>query len=478
VVQPLPGGCRPLDGLARIAGKLPGAILLGSCPADSLLARYSFLTADPVEWFTLDPSNAGSGNTGAATTGYVDRTLSKYSTPNIDGLPPFQGGWAGVCGYELGGLYERLPSAEFDPLQFPWMQLGLYDFVIAWDHATEKSWIISQGIPERSAPQRLIRARDRVGQIESLLAGDMPSTGTHPAPAAHVPGNGPPLVLLDEPAQLYGNFSRDGYLEAASRCVDYIHAGDAFQINLSQQLWTPATVSGVELATRLSRSNPAPFSAFMDLGNHQVISSSPERLFSVRNGRIESRPIKGTRSRFVEDPILDKNAADELLASVKDRAENTMIVDLIRNDLSRICTDDSVQVTQWCGLESFATVHHLVSSVCGRLREEAGPSQILEALFPGGSVTGAPRIRAMEIITELERTARGAYCGSMGYFGLNGNADFNILIRTVTARNGWWQIPVGGGIVARSVPEHEYEETWTKAAGILDAIGIRGGSVR
>ncbi len=436
------------------------------------------MTADPVEWFTLPSQKKETPGPRAESVRHLDRILSEFPTPTIAGLPPFQGGWAGVCGYELGGMYESLPTAEFNPLQFPWMQMGLYDFVITWDHTTGQSWIISQGLPETSPGRRVVRAEDRARQIKSLLCTSGIAAGIRLGEQTPCPENCPPLHPLDGSQRLFSNFSRVEYLHAVARCGEYIHAGDAFQINLSQQLWTPATLSGVALAGRLSHSNPAPFSAYMDLGDHEIISTSPERLFSVRNGMIESRPIKGTRPRVVSDELADRKTIDDLLRSEKDHAENTMIVDLIRNDLSRICEDDSVQVTQWCGLETFATVHHLVSSVCGRLRPDIVPSQILEAIFPGGSVTGAPRIRAMEIISELEQTARGAYCGSMGYFGLDGSADFNILIRTVTAHQGWWQIPVGGGIVANSVPETEYVETWTKASGILNAIGIRSGGLR
>ncbi len=240
---------------------------------------------------------------------------------------------------------------------------------------------------------------------------------------------------------------------------------------LAQRLLYPSRDDPVSLYLRLRRCNPAPFAGYFDLGDFQVISASPERFLSVRGGEVEARPIKGTRRRPACGPEADRLSGEELRRSEKDRAENVMIVDLLRNDLSRVCQAASVHVSQLCGLETYAYVQHLVSVVRGRLRDGCGPIDLVRAAFPGGSVTGAPKVRAMEIIAELEPTARAAYCGSLGYFGLNGALDLSLLIRTVTAGRGWWQAPVGGGIVAPSVPRQEYEETWAKAEGLLRAFG-------
>jgi para-aminobenzoate synthetase component 1 len=253
------------------------------------------------------------------------------------------------------------------------------------------------------------------------------------------------------------------------RAIDYIHAGDVFQVNLSQRLLHPARSSAVDLYCRLRERNPAPFAGFLNGGDWQIASASPERFVRVIDGRVETRPIKGTRRR-ARRPEADLFAGDDLRTSDKDRAENVMIVDLLRNDLSRTCQPQSVRVSQLCGLESYEYVQHLVSVVEAMLREDRTPLDLLRASFPGGSVTGAPKIRAMEIIAQLEPTARGAYCGSLGYIGLDGQMDSSILIRTMTAARGWWQLPVGGGIVARSNPRDEYEETWHKAAGMLRAL--------
>ncbi len=220
---------------------------------------------------------------------------------------------------------------------------------------------------------------------------------------------------------------------------------------------------------RLRRRNPATFAAYFDLGEFQIASASPERFLQVRDRRVEARPIKGTRRRSPW-PEADLFAGDELLESQKDRAENVMIVDLLRNDLSRVCEPETVHVADLCRLETYEFVQHLVSVVRGNLGPEYGPLDLLAAAFPGGSITGAPKVRAMEIIAELEPTARGPYCGSLGYLGFDGTMDTSILIRTITAGRGWWQFPVGGGIVAQSDPQREYEETWHKAEGLLRAL--------
>jgi para-aminobenzoate synthetase component 1 len=270
-------------------------------------------------------------------------------------------------------------------------------------------------------------------------------------------------------AGLSSNFSKAEYLSAVKRVIEYIRSGDVFQVNLAQRLLFSARDDPVPLYLRLRRRNPAPFAGYFDLGEFQVVSASPERFLKVTDRAVEARPIKGTRPRTGR-PEADQQAGHELAQSEKDRAENVMIVDLLRNDLSRVCEPESVRVSQLCALETYQYVQHLVSAVCGQLRPGCTPIDLLRASFPGGSVTGAPKIRAMEIIAELERCARGPYCGSLGYLGFDGSMDLNILIRTITAGRGWWQAPVGGGIVVQSDAEREYQETWDKAEGLLRAI--------
>jgi para-aminobenzoate synthetase component 1 len=293
-----------------------------------------------------------------------------------------------------------------------------------------------------------------------------------------VPHDGAPHVAASDlapqfsvpgPAGLTSSFSEAQYLAAVARAIEYIRAGDVFQVNLAQRLLYPAADDAISLYLRLRQRNPATFAGYFDLGDFQIASASPERFLQVRGREVEARPIKGTRRRS-RWPEADLFAGSELRESEKDRAENVMIVDLLRNDLSRCCDPESVQVTQLCGLEIYEYVQHLVSVVRGRLRPGATPLDLVRGAFPGGSVTGAPKVRAMEIIAELEPTARGAYCGSLAYLGFDGTLDASILIRTITAGRGWWQFPVGGGIVAQSDPRREYEETWHKAEGMLRAL--------
>jgi len=318
---------------------------------------------------------------------------------------------------------------------------------------------------------------------------DAPATQTKPCeedlpPAGDTQSLGP-RYPTEGPEGLTSNFTRDQYIDAVKRSIEYIRAGDVFQINLAQRLLQQANCSSAELYHRLRTSNPAPFGGYFDFPtseqsdapNAQIISASPERLISIRNRKIETRPIKGTRRR-TGTPHIDHQSERQLLASEKDRAENTMIVDLMRNDLSRVCDDTSIHVTQFCTLEQYETVLHLVSAIEGQLKPECDPIDVIESVFPGGSITGAPKVRAMEIIAQLEPTARGAYCGSLGYFGFDGSVDLNILIRSITAKDGWWQISVGGGIVVQSDPADEYEETWTKAAGMLQAINMKAAANR
>jgi para-aminobenzoate synthetase component 1 len=325
--------------------------------------------------------------------------------------------------------------------------------------------LISTGLPEVDPIRRRDRAARRLAGVRAALrqtSSISPVTsGRFVEPALRFP--------LHQLPGLLSNFDRQGYLQAARRAVEYVHAGDCFQVNLSQRLLHPATLAPLELYGRLRERNPAPFAAYFDLGEFAIASASPERFLRVVNGAVETRPIKGTRPRG-QTPAEDRQQAADLLASAKDRAENIMIVDLLRNDLGRVCAYGSVRVGAVCALESYRAVHHLVSEVHGRLRPESRPIDLLRAAFPGGSVTGAPKVRAMEIIAELEPTARGPYCGSLGYIGFDGTMDTNILIRTFTIGRGWAQFPVGGGIVADSIPEDEYAETLHKAEGLLRAL--------
>lgn len=431
------------------------------------LGNYSYLMADPLLWLT--PSKLDQ----------LRLALPSSPLQPVEGLPPFQGGLAGLITYDYVQKLESIPLNEFNEFELPDLAFGMYDVVIAFDHRRNESWLISQGLvfdqnarfQDRDEKTAATRADFFLKQLSDDATNDdrqQPSSSNGSDELKQVE-NLAPQFTVPGPAGLTSDFSHAAYLEAARKCIDYIFAGDVFQINLAQRLLAPATTNSVELYRRLRKCNPSTFGGFFDLANAQIISASPERFISIQDRKVETRPIKGTRPR-TRIPQIDVAVSQQLLSSAKDRSENIMIVDLMRNDLSRICEDDSIEVTQLCELEKYQSVFHLVSSVQGKLRAEMDAIDALIATFPGGSITGAPKIRAMEIIAELEPTARGAYCGSMGYLSLSGNADFNILIRTITAKSGWWQVPVGGGLVAQSDPQREYEETRTKAAGMLAAI--------
>jgi para-aminobenzoate synthetase component I len=467
----------PDEAFLRMA-RLPHCLFLDSAMRHPTLGRYSFLAADPFKFVRL-PAD---GSDALATL----KTMAGWQSAPRPELPPFQGGMAGLFGYELGRSLESVPPAAVDEFRVPALAIGYYDVVLAFDHVAGRAWIISQGLPEIEPVRRHKRAKERLALARTWIDGSWGGSCTAaPVVAVQLPPQHtaqlPPQHAIIAPDQLApqypvagvpgvtSNFSKQGYLDIVQRAIDYIHAGDVFQVNISQRLLAPTRCDSVSLYRRLRRCNPAPMAGYFDLGDFQVLSASPERFLTVSNRLVESRPIKGTRPR-TGDPTIDRAAEVELLASDKDRAENVMIVDLLRNDLSRVCEAESVEVSQLCGLEAYQYVLHLVSAVRGRLRKECSPIDLLRSAFPGGSITGAPKVRAMEIIAELEPTARGAYCGSLGYLGFDGSMDLNILIRTITAGRGWWQFPVGGGVVAQSIPEQEYEETWHKAEGILRAL--------
>jgi para-aminobenzoate synthetase component 1 len=458
--------------VCRQLAHLPHLLFLDSASGPAELGRYSYVTAQPFACLRSRGRQVwlnGEKLRGANPLAVLAEQLEGFATESITGLPPFQGGVAGLFGYGLCHHLERLPRPRCDEFTVPDLALGFYDWVVAFDHVEERAWLISTGLPERTPARRRQRADKRLRSVRQWLR--QPPR----EPRLHLATDELSLDALSRSYSLphlpgvHSTFDRPGYLAAVRRAIEYIHAGDCFQVNLAQRLLHPATLPPLELYGRLRERNPAPFAGYFDLGDFVIASASPERFLHVRDGKVQTRPIKGTRPRGAT-PAEDQAQIAELLASPKDRSENVMIVDLLRNDLGRVCRYGSVQVAALCRLESFRTVHHLVSEVRGVLWPGRGPVDLLRAAFPGGSVTGAPKIRAMEIIAELEPTARGPYCGSLGYIGFDGSMDTSILIRTFTVGRGWMQFPVGGGIVADSDPVREYEETWHKAEGLLRAL--------
>src|ERR1700724_2778462 len=385
---------------------LPYLTFLDSAMADRKLGRYSFVAADP--FARLEAREAEKD--------WVSRlksVLAAHGTASLPGLPPFQGGAAGLFSYELGRSLERLPAPAVDELAFPDVSLGLYDVVVAFDVIERRGFILSTGFPEMERPARRRRA------FEARLQG---------APVVPPAGNMPLEGWTS-------NFTKVSYERMVREVIERILSGDIFQANVAQRFEAsvPGDFDHFGFYRRLRGLNPAPFSAYLDHGDFVIASASPERFLKVEGDRVETRPIKGTRRRFA-DAVLDALQARALTERRKDRAENVMIVDLLRNDLSKVCLPGSVQVPRLCGLETFASVHHLVSSVVGRLREGQGAADVLGAAFPGGSVTGAPKVRAMEIITEMEGHARGPYCGAIGYIGFDGTMETHTVIRTASMR--------------------------------------------
>lgn len=328
--------------------------------------------------------------------------------------------------------------------------------VLAYDHYEKGCWIVSAGWPEQDATRRGRRARQRADELAASLAR-------------------PPLQQNCSSTSVnswQSNFRRDAYLAAVQRVIDLILAGDIFQANIAQRFSARLSSSFDPLAfyCRLRALNPAPFAALLRYGKRTIASSSPERFLRLEGRQVVTRPIKGTVGRCV-DSREDRQRAEFLVASEKDRAENVMIVDLLRNDLSRVCATHSVEVPVLCGLESYASVHHLVSVVSGKLANDHDAISLLRACFPGGSVTGAPKVRSMEIIADVERIAREIYCGAIGFIGFSGQMDTNIAIRTVTIDDDLAVFHAGGGITGMSDPSTEYEETLAKAQRIFDAFG-------
>jgi para-aminobenzoate synthetase component I len=470
----------PLDCCARFAA-LPDVVFLDSASDPEHLGRHSFLTADPFtavrakgrltqqlvdgNWVRID----------ADPLAHVRALLEPHGRAAVADVPPFQGGAAGYVGYDWGAAHERVPRARYDDLAVPDLLLGLYDWVIAWDHQAGRAWVVSTGIPEQASARRHRAARRLAFVKERLADGRMggwaDGLSRSSLQSAHPPirPSAPSYPVPDVP-DVRSNFTREGYLDAVARVIEYIRAGDIFQANLSQRLQAPLVGTPLGLYDRLRRRNPAPFSAYLEFGDLVVASSSPERFLRVQpDGRVETRPIKGTRPRGV-GPEHDAALALALAESEKDRAENVMIVDLLRNDLSRVCRPGTVRVPELFALEHYATVHHLVSTVVGEVAPGHDAVDVLRAAFPGGSITGAPKVRAMQIIAELEPTARGVYCGAIGYLSTSGALDTSIVIRTYLVRGRDVYFQVGGGIVADSDPEQEYRETLDKAQGLLTAL--------
>lgn len=431
------------------------------------LGRYSFIGTDPflvmksrgnqITLIAQDKQETEQGNPFDV----LGRLLETY---RLDALPapvPFWGGAVGYLSYDLCHFIEHLPSTAIDDLKLPESYFGFYDTILAFDNLQHRTYIVSTGFPELNEEQRLKRARLRIKELKDRLSSHSPI-----APEASLLNS----KNLNETV-LKANFTPEDYIKAVNRVREYIAAGDVFQVNLSQRFQTDLFVPPYELYRRLRRINPAPFASYLNFDGVIIASASPERFLRVDGDYVETRPIKGTRPRG-KNPVEDAMLARELLGSIKDRAENVMIVDLERNDLGRVCQYGTVKVTELAILETFPTVFHLTSTVVGRLRPDKNRIDLLKATFPGGSITGAPKVRAMEIIDELEPTRRSAYTGAIGYFSFSNNLDLNIVIRTFIIKGDKAYFQVGGGIIYDSNAEAEYQETLDKAKALIQALQL------
>lgn len=439
----------PLDAL-RALHHLPRPALLHGASGGHELARYSFLSADPID--TIDAS----ADDWPAVCTRVRRTMRSTASPDPM-LPPFAGGWIGWLGYELGRAFDSMQCATADPMPVPDVALALHDWVIAWDHAAARAWLISTGIDPHGDVDAE-RAGNRARDVLALLA----------KPAA---ASAPTSARIGDMPGVQRDFSPSAYRNAVARVIDHVVRGDIFQANLSQRFIAPRPADPLRLMSALMRRTPAPMAAYLAHGDVHVLSASPERFlrFDPRTRVVETRPIKGTRprGRTAEE---DEALAGALVTSAKDRAENVMIVDLLRNDLARVADRGSVDVPALCRLERHPTVHHLVSIVTARVRPDRDALDLIAAAFPSGSVTGAPKLRAMAVIAELEPVRRGVYCGAIGWIGLDGAMDTNVAIRTITLDASRASLHAGGGVTARSDPDEEYRETLDKAAALLAAL--------
>ena len=430
----------------------PWAMLLDSAAAHPQNGRYSYIVAEPFQTIEaigsrtlLDGAPVARGSFDA-----LERALAAHPLPAA-GPFPFTGGAVGFIGYETGMSLEGMRSRHANPGGQPDMAFGLYDVVAAFDRQERRAWVVA------ARPE----AEERARRMAARLSVPHPERSAGPAP----------LSWRSE-------LSRPDYLDRVGRVLEYIRAGDIYQANFTQRFLADVdgTIDAYALYERLRALSPAPFAAFLNCGPRlRLAGASPERFIRLGADRtIETRPIKGTRPRHA-DPAADAAAAAELCASVKDRAENLMITDLLRNDLGRVSEIGSVRVPVLYGLESFASVHHLVSVVTSRLRPGLGPVDLLRAACPGGSITGAPKIRAMQIIDELEVSRRGAYCGTVAWIGFDGAMDSNIVIRTLSVTPDAVIAQAGGGIVADSDPAAEHEEMLVKARAQLRAVGELAG---
>ncbi len=431
------------------------------------LGRFSFVGSDPVAVIRTQGENVwysdarGTVRTVGDPLEALRSVLSGYQLGYDAGFPvPFPGGAVGYLSYDLGRRIEEIPCRAVDDLKLPEMCFGFYDRGVVLDHQKRKGYLVSTGFPEREERARRQRAAFRLSDLKNKLraCSDSPSLAAERAGERAC-------------SSVKSNFASDQYIRAVDKARQYIIEGDIFEVNLSQRFEAKIEISPLELYHRLRSINPAPFACYLGFDDLHVVGASPERFLRKTGAMVETRPIKGTRRRGKTSEE-DSRLAAELLSSAKDHAENMMIVDLERNDLGRVSRFGTVRVSEMAVLETYPTVFHLTSTVEGELTEGTDCIDLIKATFPGGSITGAPKVRSMEIIEELEPTRRSIYTGSIGYLGFNGNVDLNIVIRTFLIKGDTAYFQAGGAVVYDSHPAEEYQETLDKAKALFAALEL------
>jgi len=461
-----------LPALSETVASLKSASILGGNTAKTDADGFSYWAAEPREVFDF---GAGQGDPFDK----LQEVLAKYVIDSHQGdstgLPPrgvFCGGWIGYFSYELGRYIEKLPETAIDDVGMPLIRLCFYDRLIAYDHVEKTFWLMALKLPGDVEPPE-----EKLAALERLLNESQKIQTSQPCPAD--------LADIDF-SRLRHNMDKEYYLRTVEKIMRYIYDGEVYQINFSQRFECDYDARPVELYHWQNHYNPSGYAAYIDGGSFHVVSASPEMFITIADGLIRTKPIKGTRPRFDEaahagSQAKQINAANfnELLHSEKEKAELDMIVDLERNDVAKICAPGTRTVIQARTIETYPTVFHAVATVAGRLRKEISFCDVLKAMFPGGSITGAPKIRSMEIIDETEPTARGVYTGSIGFIGIDGSVCLNIAIRTIIIAGQKAFVQAGGGIVADSNPQAEWQETITKARALLAGIeATQGGRLQ
>jgi aminodeoxychorismate synthase component I len=449
----------------------PMSFLFESVKGPFTTARYSFIGFSPYAVYRVKNGSATLEQKGSVSPcpgkplSALRNLLGRYKQQPDPRLPPFQGGAAGLLSYDFVRYLEKVPASARDDLAIPDAHILMIDRLIAFDHKARRSWAVVSPGARRDEPPDWGALFDEAEHTLSDIAER--ASGRYSFAAA-------PLM---KPIEIRHDMSENYYTDIVARAKEYIAAGDIFQANLS--LRVSAFLHDIDpwaLYTSLRAINPSPFAAYLDMGEYQLVSSSPERLVRVSGGDVETRPIAGTRPRG-KDGAEDTRLRTELLLNEKERAEHIMLIDLERNDIGRVCEYGSVHVDEFMITEDYSHVIHIVSNVKGNLAGEKTAIDVIRATFPGGTITGVPKVRCMEIIDELEPFRRGPYTGSVGYVGFNGCMDLNIIIRTMTVKNRTAYVQAGAGIVADSDPRREYRESLKKAEALmktLDAVSARG----